>query len=263
MRLFESFGEQAERLNDYFVAAVRCYVLKGDEVAGYAAFASGVVAASSQRTGMIAYLQRLSTALESKSSGVPPDSSEFRAQAVVKSRLDSLTSQIAAKNWGISDCVAAKKELLRLDREYYEGQGRADAAVFYRRYPDVFSEDFHERKELAGRSFCTSCGAEVDATWAYCGECGAPQSITSSDERCGLGAGTAGENRFAGVKRQKVIWKIVVGGIILAALSGSQGSVAPTTSEAEFIGYNSGRVILWIIGTCLLIAGIRGRKTRG
>ncbi len=69
--------------------------------------------------------------------------------------------------------------------------------------------------------------------------------------------------RFILMKRQKVVWKIVVGALILAGFYGSRNSPPPTDSEAEFAGYNLGRIVFWIAGVYLLVTGIRGRVPKG
>lgn len=52
--------DHADRINDYFVAATTAYVFKGDEAAGFAAYAAGVVAAKKQRQSMIWFLTQTS-----------------------------------------------------------------------------------------------------------------------------------------------------------------------------------------------------------
>lgn len=61
------------------------------------------------------------------------------------------------------------------------------------------------------------------------------------------------------MKRRKVVWKIVVGGLILVGFYASPSSLSPSGFEAEIAGYNFGRILFWIAGVYLLVTGVRGR----
>lgn len=173
--MFKFLWDHADRLNDYFVAALRAFLLANDQVAGYAAFSTGVIADDVQRKDIIHYLQKMSSRFHNQLWKTSPDSGEFYTLALVAKKIDSLALQIAEKDWRLSDCVVVKRELLRLDREYYEAQGRADATVFHRRHPGLFLNN--EATLIGGTPSprCSSCGAEMDAGWKFCGQCGAMQ----------------------------------------------------------------------------------------
>ena len=64
------------------------------------------------------------------------------------------------------------------------------------------------------------------------------------------------------VKRQKVVWKIVIGILILAGYYGSRNLPSTATSAAGLAGQNIGRIVFWVIGVWLLVTGIRGRVVK-
>jgi hypothetical protein len=122
--------EHADRINDYFIAATKAYIFKGDEAAGFAAFTAGATAARVQRSGMMVLLRRLAADLNS----VEAHSTEPRQMA---EKLRILAAQIASKDWTVADCVTAKRHLRTTARSYYEALGKADPTVFFDRYPDL------------------------------------------------------------------------------------------------------------------------------
>ncbi len=62
------------------------------------------------------------------------------------------------------------------------------------------------------------------------------------------------------MKRKKVVWKIVVGALlILGQVGGINRPPDPTMSGTEFRSYQAGRILFWIVGAYLLVTGLRGR----
>lgn len=61
------------------------------------------------------------------------------------------------------------------------------------------------------------------------------------------------------MKRQSVVWKIVVGVLLLTGINASRNEPPVVGPEAYVQGYYGGRTAFTILGVYLLIAGIRGR----
>ena len=65
------------------------------------------------------------------------------------------------------------------------------------------------------------------------------------------------------MKRKRVVWKIVVGAVMLAAFVSNRNSPPTAGSEAETYGDVIGRMVVWIVAIYLLVTGIRGRVPKG
>lgn len=144
MGIFKQSREYPDRLNDYFFAAVKAYLFQSDAAAQLAAFVAAAIAGPVQRASMVAYLRNM--AAEHRYASNDGDPEEIRTYGLFSARLDALAEQIGAKAWGIGDCITVKKQLLKTDREYADGQTRGDATVFYRRYPDLFAEELPDTR---------------------------------------------------------------------------------------------------------------------
>jgi hypothetical protein len=51
--------------------------------------------------------------------------------------LKMFKADILKKDWGMLDVIKAKRELSKVDKEYYAAMVPVDPGVFMRRYPDI------------------------------------------------------------------------------------------------------------------------------
>jgi len=124
----------AERLSEYFAAAVYAHLLHDDEAARAAAFAAGALADRLQRSGMIAFLEKISVEMRLAQDGDGLGDGAIRQRNAAK--LDSLAKQLGEHDWTLQEAIAARLHLSKLDPEYAAAMSGQDAAVFKRRYPD-------------------------------------------------------------------------------------------------------------------------------
>lgn len=134
LHLLRRLSPRTSRL-DFFIGAVWAHVLKGDEAAGLAAFIAGVE--SDQRTEMIASLHRLSDELQSQASMISEGPTDLRARRAMIARVDGLASRISAGKWGRLEIAAVTREIRSSAPEYLKAYTRADASIFFERYPDL------------------------------------------------------------------------------------------------------------------------------
>ncbi|MFQ5994164.1 MAG: hypothetical protein ACE5K1_03645 [Acidiferrobacterales bacterium] len=130
---FQWFTRQAEGFIDYFVNAVRVYVIKGEEDAKLAALTAAKVSASVQRESMMTYLDKMTADIHVLSSD------ELLTQ-LMKRRLQGLKATIATKNWTLRDIKEAKAGLRQANSDYATALDWADPKVFANRHPELFKQ---------------------------------------------------------------------------------------------------------------------------
>jgi hypothetical protein len=131
MSLLWRLFTDSKRINDYFANAVRVYTLTGDKHTRCAALCAAKVAATKQRSRMIAYL--LAMAFDIKHAMGDDAGAELPTR-----RLLTLKKDIEAKNWNLIDAAREKDRLSELEPEYLEALNRADPSVFERKHPELF-----------------------------------------------------------------------------------------------------------------------------
>lgn len=122
----------SRRINGYFVNAVKAYVWLDEEDAKVAALAASKVVAGKQRDSMLNYLK----ALTSDFKMLLPANPEFEPFI---NRLSELQAEIGTKDWTVKDVIDEKQRLGDCNPAYLKALEKADADVFVRKYPGLFS----------------------------------------------------------------------------------------------------------------------------
>jgi len=125
------YRAEADRINDYFVNAVRVYAGTGEEASRVAILAAAKVAASLQRAWMISYLRGVAIDLEAMA--------EQKEKAASK-KLLSLANELEQKEWTIDDIIQEKQRLKQFNKDYENALNEADPSVFSRYYPNLFKD---------------------------------------------------------------------------------------------------------------------------
>jgi hypothetical protein len=170
--------ERADRLNDYFLAALKAYAFKDDEEAGFAAFAVAATANGMQRSGMVALTQRIAADLEC--GFLVSTLSEAANVRLIVAKLRILAQMIASRDWNLADAFSARRHLWKVSRVYFDALGRVDPSVFHQCHPEIFSDSAKPPVGSATGPFCSACGASVAVQWRFCEACGAPQPSLSA-----------------------------------------------------------------------------------
>jgi len=116
-----------DRVNDYFLDAVRVYACTLDPAARQAALTAGIVADRLQRWAMVELVR-----------GTAARFADIDGVGEIPARLTLLADEIAAKDWSVSDIGRAKRHLWNTQREYAEALDAFDSGVFRRRFPELF-----------------------------------------------------------------------------------------------------------------------------
>jgi hypothetical protein len=117
-------------INDYFVNAVRVYILLDKEDAKIAALAAAKVAGAKQRESMVNYLIGMESDV----------AREFPDHSAMTTKLFFLKERICAANWNMRDIVEEKNRLADYNPAYLKALNKADANIFVRKYPDLFKD---------------------------------------------------------------------------------------------------------------------------
>ena len=125
----------ARRLNNYFCNAVRVYALTNNDDARIAIVTSAKVAAKSQRSSMIKYLQRMVTEIKKKYE----NDTELKqvTDNFVQSSIE-LVEEISSKEWTTSDINKQKEALDKINSEYLAALEKADPSIFAKKHPQLF-----------------------------------------------------------------------------------------------------------------------------
>jgi hypothetical protein len=134
-RSHDALTRPAERLNEYFLAAVFAHVLHGDENARAAAFAAGIMTSDLQRSGLVAFLERLAAEVRLSPNMDGWGDSSQRELASVK--LNGLAKQLAGQRWDLGTSITLQRHLAKLEPEYAKALRKQEARVFLDRYPDL------------------------------------------------------------------------------------------------------------------------------
>jgi hypothetical protein len=126
--------DEAQRINDYFVNAVRVYIFLGEEKAHIAALTAGKVAGNIQRKSMCNYLEAMAGDVM-KSAPL-----EESARKRIAMMLLGLKDEIEEKEWDISDIKKGKSILRKMDPDYAKALDQADPSIFPRRHPKLFED---------------------------------------------------------------------------------------------------------------------------
>jgi hypothetical protein len=104
----------ADRVNDYFVNAIKVWIFAQEEPARKAALSAAKVAAHLQRQSMVNYLLTMSADL-SKEMG--------DGAALICRMLEELASEIGEKDWTVTDATLDRVELAKMDKEFADAFG--------------------------------------------------------------------------------------------------------------------------------------------
>jgi len=133
MSFFRRLFTHGQRINDYFVNAVRVYAFLGEEPERCAALAAAKVAARKQRGTMIEYLSYMASDLKRMLQDDP-------GCDMVVGRLLSLKEDIEEKDWSTIDAVREKNKLEQIEPDYLAALNNADPSVFPSKHPDLFDD---------------------------------------------------------------------------------------------------------------------------
>jgi len=144
--------ESADRINDFFIEALKAYIFKGDMAAAHAALTAATITASRQRASIVQFARAYTNDLQLVI--LKMNQADLRALAdhlvtgvvqpgqellsgTVGSRTQKLVTAIEEKNWGLLDAIRRRRELKAKDPEYARALASQDVTVFRRRYPDL------------------------------------------------------------------------------------------------------------------------------
>jgi hypothetical protein len=136
----ELTGYGVSGINDYFVNAVHAWIWGIYKEAKVAALAAAKVASKEQRKSMLDHLNRMASRLQKNY----PEDPKMRRHS---KRLLNLYKEIADRDWTVLDADEEKQRLHECKPELLEALNKADANIFVRLYPILFSKTIAEAEK--------------------------------------------------------------------------------------------------------------------
>ena len=141
LRILKRITRPAELMNEYFAAAVKAFVFRGDEEAAMAASIAVQRASQRERSAMISWLKNLYVELESGRGSSRPSDPDDGALRLILARADGLAHRISVQDVAPFDAESAKRSLRAMNPAYSDALARSDPGIFYELYPDLYTDD--------------------------------------------------------------------------------------------------------------------------
>lgn len=132
--LYSKLLESSSEVNVYFFYASNIYIATGKEDARLASLAAAKVAAIEQRNYLVNYLENN---LDNLTKICKLDLPKEEYYQNCYTRAEELIREINKKDWGIWDCIKAKNELYRKNKNYLAALESSNSELFIKEYDDT------------------------------------------------------------------------------------------------------------------------------